>query len=91
LLLGFDVTLQLDLSTVPENWEELVKKCGLLKRNCFAAVFEKYFDFQVQLRTERPKEAYLTFLLLGAMSPFLHVGGSQTRVDSVITNPRNYA
>jgi hypothetical protein len=47
LLLGFDVTLQLDLSSVPENWEELVKKCGLLKRNCFAAVFEKYFDFQV--------------------------------------------
>jgi hypothetical protein len=46
-LLGFDVTLQLDLSSVPENWEELVKKCGLLKRNCFAAVFEKYFDFQV--------------------------------------------
>ena len=44
---GFDVTVQLDLGSVPDNWEELVKKCGLLKRNCFAAVFEKYFQFQV--------------------------------------------
>lgn len=23
-----------------------MKKIGLLKRNCFASVFEKYFDFQ---------------------------------------------
>ena len=44
---GFDVTVQLDLGNVPDNWEEIVKKCGLLKRNCFAAVFEKYFQFQV--------------------------------------------
>jgi len=43
---GFDVTVQLDLSNIPDNWEEIVKKCGLLKRNCFAAVFEKYFEFQ---------------------------------------------
>jgi len=43
---GFDVTVQVDLSNIPENWEEIVKKCGLLKRNCFAAVFEKYFEFQ---------------------------------------------
>ena len=25
---------------------ELVKKAGLLKRNCFASVFEKYFEYQ---------------------------------------------
>jgi len=43
---GFDATVQLDLSNIPDNWEEIVKKCGLLKRNCFAAVFEKYFEFQ---------------------------------------------
>ena len=41
------MTVQLDLGNVPDNWEEIVKKCGLLKRNCFAAVFEKYFQFQV--------------------------------------------
>jgi len=43
---GFDATIQLDLANIPDNWEEIVKKCGLLKRNCFAAVFEKYFEFQ---------------------------------------------
>jgi len=43
---GFDVTVQLDLNNIPEDWETIVKKCGLLKRNCFAAVFEKYFEFQ---------------------------------------------
>jgi len=25
-----------------------VKKVGMLKRNCFASVFEKYFEFQEQ-------------------------------------------
>jgi len=43
---GFDVTVQVDLSNIPDDWESLVKRIGLLKRNCFAAVFEKYFDFQ---------------------------------------------
>ena len=44
-LQGFDVTVQIDLGNIPDNWEEIVKKCGLLKRNCFAAVFEKYFGW----------------------------------------------
>ena len=44
---GFDATVQVDLSNIPEDWEEMVKKCGRLKRNCFASVFEKYFEFQV--------------------------------------------
>ena len=44
---GFDATVQVDLSNIPEDSEEMVKKCGRLKRNCFASVFEKYFEFQV--------------------------------------------
>ena len=36
----------IDLENIPSNWEEVVKKIGLLKRNCFASVFEKYFEFQ---------------------------------------------
>nr|CAG4651897.1 EOG090X07NU [Triops cancriformis] len=43
---GYDVSLVLNLEAIPENWEEIVKKIGLLKRNCFASVFEKYFEFQ---------------------------------------------
>jgi len=38
----------LDLENIPNDWEEVVKKVGLLKRNCFASVFEKYFEFQEQ-------------------------------------------
>jgi len=45
---GFDATVQVDLTSIPDDWESLVKRIGLLKRNCFAAVFEKYFDFQEQ-------------------------------------------
>ena len=26
--------------------EELIRKLGMFKRNCFASVFEKYFDYQ---------------------------------------------
>ena len=35
-----------DLEKLPANHEELAKKVALLKRNCFASVFEKYFKFQ---------------------------------------------
>nr|CAG4647974.1 EOG090X07NU [Moina brachiata] len=43
---GYNISLVVDLENIPSNWEEMVKKIGLLKRNCFASVFEKYFEFQ---------------------------------------------
>lgn len=44
---GFSVSLMIDLKSVPiEQRDSMVKKVGLLKRNCFASVFEKYFIFQ---------------------------------------------
>lgn len=33
--------------------EEWVVKVAQLKRNCFAAVFEKYFDIQAQKKDEK--------------------------------------
>ncbi|KAL5007359.1 hypothetical protein ScPMuIL_016165 [Solemya velum] len=45
---GYSVSLLYDLDKVPANHEEVVKKAGLLKRNCFASVFEKYFEFQAK-------------------------------------------
>jgi actin related protein 2/3 complex subunit 2 len=45
---GFSVSLLFDLDNIPSNHEEVVKKVGLLKRNCFASVFKKYFQFQQQ-------------------------------------------
>jgi len=44
---GFDVTVQVDLNNIPSDYlESIVAKVGKLKRNCFAAVFERYFTFQ---------------------------------------------
>ncbi|XP_067928959.1 actin-related protein 2/3 complex subunit 2-like [Watersipora subatra] len=43
---GFDVSLVYDLENVPDDYEQVAKKAALLKRNCFASVFEKYFKFQ---------------------------------------------
>lgn len=45
---GYNVSVVIDLEKVPSNWEELVEKAALLKRNCFASVFEKYFKLQEQ-------------------------------------------
>lgn len=43
---GYNVSVLIDLENIPDNWETIAQKIGLLKRNCFASVFEKYFDFQ---------------------------------------------
>eukprot|EP00118_Oscarella_pearsei_P024665 m.306551 g.306551 ORF g.306551 m.306551 type:complete len:299 (+) comp41340_c0_seq1:54-950(+) len=43
---GFDVTLLYDLPTLGADKEAVIKSASLLKRNCFASVFEKYFDAQ---------------------------------------------
>ncbi|NP_001161279.1 actin related protein 2/3 complex, subunit 2, 34kDa [Nasonia vitripennis] len=52
---GYSVTVMIDLENLPEDWEALVKKIGLLKRHCFASVFEKYFDFQEKI-SESPED-----------------------------------
>lgn len=44
---GYNVTLLYDLKAMDKGDREvLITKAGLLKRNCFASVFEKYFEFQ---------------------------------------------
>ena len=44
---GFSVSLLVDLKEIPaERRATVVTNVGLLKRNCFASVFEKYFEFQ---------------------------------------------
>lgn len=48
LSIGYNVSVLINLEDIPSDWEQVAKKIGLLKRNCFASVFEKYFDFQEQ-------------------------------------------
>uniref|UniRef100_A0A1B0FY62 Arp2/3 complex 34 kDa subunit n=1 Tax=Phlebotomus papatasi TaxID=29031 RepID=A0A1B0FY62_PHLPP len=45
---GYNVSVLIDLENIPDDWEAVAQRIGLLKRNCFASVFEKYFDFQEQ-------------------------------------------
>ncbi|KAH3719715.1 probable actin-related protein 2/3 complex subunit 2 [Dreissena polymorpha] len=52
---GYNVTVLFDLENIPPNWEELVKKTSLLKRNCFASVFEKYFKIQADIEAAKKK------------------------------------
>ncbi|UXI23282.1 ATP-binding cassette sub-family G member 5 [Sarcoptes scabiei] len=42
----YNVSLLYDLKNLPEDKETLIRKASLIKRNCFASVFEKYFEFQ---------------------------------------------
>lgn len=43
---GFNVTIQYDLTQLPNDIDELANNAALLKRNCFASVFEMFFDYQ---------------------------------------------
>uniref|UniRef100_A0A8C7C212 Arp2/3 complex 34 kDa subunit n=1 Tax=Neovison vison TaxID=452646 RepID=A0A8C7C212_NEOVI len=44
--LGYNVSLLYDLENLPASKDSIVHQAGMLKRNCFASVFEKYFQFQ---------------------------------------------
>ncbi|XP_041477878.1 actin-related protein 2/3 complex subunit 2-like [Lytechinus variegatus] len=43
---GYSVSILYDLDNLPANKAEAAEKAALLKRNCFASVFEKYFKYQ---------------------------------------------
>ncbi|KAH9279760.1 Actin-related protein 2/3 complex subunit 2 [Echinococcus granulosus] len=43
---GYSVTLCFDLQNVPEDCEVVARHVAMLKRNCFAAVFEPFFLLQ---------------------------------------------
>uniref|UniRef100_A0A0N5AG85 Arp2/3 complex 34 kDa subunit n=1 Tax=Syphacia muris TaxID=451379 RepID=A0A0N5AG85_9BILA len=57
---GYNAAVQFDLTALPDDYSSLVSKTALLKRNCFASVFEKYFDFQVN-KEEGQKKAIIHY------------------------------
>lgn len=46
MTIAFDYATQLANEPNEEVWKGTVRKIAMLKRHCFAAVFEKYFDYQ---------------------------------------------
>nr|CDS29310.1 actin protein 2:3 complex subunit 2 [Hymenolepis microstoma] len=43
---GYSVTLCFDLTNVPDDYDSLAHRVALMKRHCFAAVFEPFFLLQ---------------------------------------------
>lgn len=78
-LIGYNVSVAIDLDNIPSNWEEVVKKIGLLKRNCFASVFEKYFEFQERGLSSCP--SLLIAILLNTILSKCRWGRAQTSSD----------
>ncbi|VDN02725.1 unnamed protein product [Thelazia callipaeda] len=48
---GYNVSLVYNLNELPDNPTKIISQASHLKRNCFASVFEKYFNFQSQGQT----------------------------------------
>jgi len=61
---GYNVSLLYDLSTLSgiddEHYATLIDKASHLKRNCFASVFEKYFEFQ-EMKREGERRAVVNY------------------------------
>ncbi|XP_059088472.1 probable actin-related protein 2/3 complex subunit 2 [Tigriopus californicus] len=84
---GFDVTVEVDLTNIPDDWEAMVAKIGLLKRHCFAAVFERYFEFQeMQAKEEKvDEEAHKTAIIHYRDDETLFVEAKSDRVTVVFS------
>ncbi|KAL5281468.1 ARPC2 family protein [Megaselia abdita] len=77
---GYSVSVLVDLENIPTEWEQVCQKIGLLKRNCFASVFEKYFDFQ-----ERGEEGQKRAVINYRTDETLYVEAKADRVTVVFS------
>ncbi|GIY79538.1 hypothetical protein CEXT_242851, partial [Caerostris extrusa] len=77
---GYNVTLLFDLENIPPSYDNLILKAGLLKRNCFASVFEKYFEFQ-----ERGEEGHKRAVIHYRDDETLYVEAKSDRVTVVFS------
>ncbi|OZJ06970.1 hypothetical protein BZG36_00244 [Bifiguratus adelaidae] len=82
---GFDVTLHFDLEKLPEDKEALVKKVSLLKRNIFAAPFERAFTEQEQLEDDKVTSKPIPELMSVHYrdDEAIHIKASQDRVTVI--------
>ena len=77
---SYNVSVIVDLEDIPNDWESVVKKIGLLKRNCFASVFEKYFQFQ-----ERGEEGHKRAVINYRDEETLYIEAKSDRVTVVFS------
>lgn len=77
---NYSVTLLIDLENVPTNKEEVAAKVALLKRNCFASVFERYFKYQENEVTSK-KTAIINY----REDETMYVSASKDRVTVIFS------
>lgn len=78
---GYDVSLLIDLKAIPTTERtETFKQVSLLKRNCFASVFEKYFEFQ-----ERGEEGHKRAVIHYREEETLYVEAKSDRVTVIFS------
>lgn len=58
---GYHATLVYDLDNVPEDFAAQAEKAGMLRRNCFAAVFDAFFEFQAKGDPKGSQRAVIHF------------------------------
>jgi len=56
---GYSVSLLFDLTSLPSDFKALASDAALLKRNCFASVFETFFE--AQAKGESIKQAVIPY------------------------------
>jgi len=77
---GYNISLLIDLENLPEKKDELIQKVGLLKRNCFASVFERYFDF-----LEKEEESKETAIIHYRDDETMYVEAKKDRVTVIFS------
>jgi len=77
---GYNVSLLYNLNEIPREYQPLIQKAGLLKRNCFASVFEKYFEFQ-----ERGEEGHKRAVIHYREDETMYVEAKSDRVTVIFS------
>jgi len=77
---GYSVSLVYNLGEIPKEYQSLIQKAGLLKRNCFASVFEKYFEFQ-----ERGEEGHKRAVIHYREDETMYVEAKSDRVTVIFS------
>lgn len=57
---GYSISLLYEVHDIPEDFTSIVEQASFLKRNCFASVFEKYFQYQ-EMGQEGGKRAVIHY------------------------------
>uniref|UniRef100_A0A0K0E4C7 Arp2/3 complex 34 kDa subunit n=1 Tax=Strongyloides stercoralis TaxID=6248 RepID=A0A0K0E4C7_STRER len=76
---NYNITLLYDLQDIVSNYEEVINEASLIKRNCFAALFEKFFKLQ-QSNITTKEQAIIHY----RDDETLYVEGREDRVTIII-------